>query len=298
MNILITGASGLLGRAVFRRLSAEPGLQVSGTAFSRSDQSLLQLDLTDSEQLRAVLHKVQPRIVVHCAAERWPDRCAQQPDAAWQLNVNTSDELARLCTEAGTQLVYISTDYVFDGSAPPYSVQDTPNPVNFYGRSKLAGEQAVLAAGDHWILRLPLLFGPVRELRESGVTALLQTLAGSQPATLDHWATRYPTDVEQVAEVLAQCLEKIAQGEKFSGIYHWSGDDACTRYQLALMVAEIAGLPSAQLTPDPAPAFAEPRPRDCRLDKSRLLELGISAAEPLRAQLARHLAPQLSHSMQ
>lgn len=291
MNILITGASGLLGRSVFKRLSANPAFSVTGTAFSRAGEKLLRLDMTDSDAVRNALREIQPQVVIHCAAERWPDRCAENPDAAWQLNVHTTEHLARRCSEAGAQLVFISTDYVFEGTAPPYSSDDQPNPVNFYGRSKLAGEKAVLADGDHWVLRLPLLFGPVTHLRESGVTALLETIRNPEPAALDDWAIRFPTSVEDVARVLEQCLQKMREGQRFAGIYQWSGDTACTRYQLAKIVADSCDLPADHLRGDPAPQYAEPRPHNCQLDKSRLTDMGIVAVEPLPQQLARYLDP-------
>ncbi|WP_282073111.1 SDR family oxidoreductase, partial [Janibacter hoylei] len=117
------------------------------TAFSRAAENLIRLDLSDSNAVKAYFQEIKPEIVIHCAAERWPDRCADDPDTAWKLNVGSTEFLAKYCSEIGAQLVYISTDYVFDGSAPPYTTDDTPNPVNFYGRSKLAGEEAVLQNG-------------------------------------------------------------------------------------------------------------------------------------------------------
>ncbi|WP_250459833.1 dTDP-4-dehydrorhamnose reductase family protein [Microbulbifer litoralis] len=292
MEILITGASGLLGRSVFKQLDSNPAFTVTGTAHSRASGPLLQLDLTDGDRLGAVLGQVRPRLVIHCAAERWPDRCAENPDAAWQLNVDSAARLAKLCTDSCAQLVYISTDYVFDGSAPPYSAGDRPNPVNFYGRSKLAGEEAVLGNGDHWVLRLPLLFGPVTYPQESGVTALLDTVRDSKPAALDDWAIRFPTSVEDVARVLEQCAERIADGSaELGGVYQWSGDRACTRYQLAGLVARACGLPADHLSGDPNPDYAEPRPHNCQLDKSRLADLGISVSGSIDEQLARYLRP-------
>lgn len=291
MHILVTGASGLLGRSVLARLRADSRFTVTGTAYSRAGNDLLPLDLTDPDTVRQTLETTRPDVLIHCAAERWPDRCAAAPEQSWQLNVDATASLAKLCGEAGTQLVYISTDYVFDGSAPPYAVDAIPNPLNFYGRSKLAGERAVLECGNHWVLRLPLLFGPVQQLGESGVTALLETLRDPTPCALDHWAVRFPTSVEEVADVLAQCLTMRMNGEQFSGIYHWSGDTACTRYELALKIAAIASLDAGHLTPDPAPSFEQPRPRDCQLDKSRLTDLGIEGKESLEQQLSRAIAP-------
>lgn len=263
----------------------------TGTAFSRAGEKLLQLDLTDSDALHAALQQVKPELVIHCAPERWPDRCAAEPDSAWQLNVDSSERLVQLCRDAGAQLIYISTDYVFDSSAAPYCADDAPNPINFYGRSKLAGEKAVLANGSHWVLRLPLLFGPVTHLHESGVTGLLDTLRHAEPTALDDWAVRFPTSTEEVAAVLEQCVAKICDGEQFHGIYQWSGDTACTRYQLAGKVAEACGLSAAHISADLLPDYTEPRPYNCQLDKSRLTDRGITAGEPLAEQLARYLEP-------
>ncbi|BBM00333.1 SDR family oxidoreductase [Microbulbifer sp. GL-2] len=291
MKILITGASGLLGRSVFKQFSSNPDFSVTGAAFSRVDEQLIRLDLSDSDAVKACLQEIEPDMVIHCAAERWPDRCADNPDTAWQLNVSSTELLAGHCSEISAQLVYISTDYVFDGSAAPYSADDTPNPVNFYGRSKLAGEEAVLKNGNHWVLRLPWLFGPVIYLEESGITALLDTLREEKPVTLDHWAIRFPTSVEEVAEVLEQCLLKIRSGKKFEGIYQWSGDTACTRYELAQLIAETCGLNAKHLNANSEPNFSVPRPYNCQLDKSRLTGLGIKGCESLQQQLARNLKP-------
>ncbi|WP_237063981.1 dTDP-4-dehydrorhamnose reductase family protein [Microbulbifer zhoushanensis] len=291
MNILVTGATGLLGRSVFRQLAANPDWQVTGTCHSRSGPGLLPLDLSEPGQIRNALEQLQPDVVIHCAAERWPDRCANQPDAAWALNVDATALLAGACEELGAQLVYISTDYVFDGTAPPYSADARPAPINFYGRSKRAGEEAVLACHGHWVLRLPLLFGPVEEPRESGVTALLETIRTREPMALDHWAIRYPTSVEEVASVLEQCLRLKAGGEILSGIYHWSGDTACTRFELAMMIADLLQLDCRHISADSAPHFVEPRPQNCQLDKARLLALGIRGGAPLPQQLASVLRP-------
>lgn len=294
MNVLVTGASGLLGRSVLARLQRDSRLRVFGSAFSRAHNGLVPLDLNDSHAVSDALDSLKPSVVIHCAAERWPDRCAEAPEHSWQLNVQATGSLAQQCEAAGAQLIYISTDYVFDGSAPPYAVDDTPNPLNFYGRSKLAGEQVILQSGHHWVLRLPLLFGPAQYPGESGVTGLLETLQSRAPQAVDHWAIRFPTSVEEVADVLAQALSRRLDGEQFSGIYHWSGDSACTRYALALKIAEIAGLDSSHLCPDTAPRFEQPRPQNCQLDKSRLTSMGIHGQDSLEQQLERAIEPFLS----
>lgn len=162
MKVVVTGASGLLGRAVFSHLTAldDGSHQVSGLARSRSQPPLTQLDLLDSSALRSHLASFQPDVVIHCAAERRPDVVEKEPERSQELNVDVPARLAEMSREMGFRLIYISTDYVFDGSKPPYTVESEPNPLNAYGTSKLLGERMVREKGEEGrvtCLRVPVL---------------------------------------------------------------------------------------------------------------------------------------------
>lgn len=163
MKVVVTGASGLLGRAVFAHLaSLDDGQrhQVSGLANSRAAPPLTQVDLLDAGALRSHLQDFKPDVVIHCAAERRPDVVEKEPERSQELNVDVPARLADMSKEMDFRLIYISTDYVFDGSKPPYMVDSEPNPLNAYGTSKLLGERMVRERGQDGMvacLRVPVL---------------------------------------------------------------------------------------------------------------------------------------------
>lgn len=155
----MTGASGLLGRAVYAHFITQPH-EVLGLANSRADAPLVKQDLLDDEALRERIRQFSPDMIVHAAAERRPDVVEKEPLRSQELNVDVPGRLAELCKELNARLIYISTDYVFDGSKPPYSVDSEPNPLNAYGASKLLGERVVREKGQEGMvtsLRVPVL---------------------------------------------------------------------------------------------------------------------------------------------
>lgn len=162
MKVLVTGATGLLGRAVVQRLK-EDGHEVVGVGLSRSNAEITKLDLTDEEALKRFLDLTQPAAIIHTAAERRPDVVENSPEACRMLNVEVPRYLAEWCRdikETSPLLINISTDYVFDGVSPPFRVDDTPNPLNAYGMSKWQGELAVQQNGKQGrvsSLRVPVL---------------------------------------------------------------------------------------------------------------------------------------------
>jgi S-adenosylmethionine synthetase len=290
---VVTGASGLLGRALMRELSAAEGFETTGLSFSRAGNGLVQLDLCDDVAVSALLRELRPAYIVHSAAIRQPDICDHQPERTHQLNVAASARLAQLAAEIGAWLIYISTDYVFDGTAPPYNVDSVPNPINTYGHSKVGGEEAVSNGNtDAAVLRVPILYGQIESLEESAVTIVAQAWKSNKPLGMDHWATRYPTYVNDVAVVCRQLLERKGEDPNLRGIFHWSGDEAMTKYEISRVIADILGKPQSQLEQRLQPPDNEAlRPRDCHLDCSRLEALGIGQRTPFREALTQCLSP-------
>ncbi len=282
MKILITGASGLLGRACSKALA---DFNPVTCAWSRAGTNDLKLDLTDAAAVRAALEQTKPDLIIHTAAERKPDSCENQQELTQRLNV----EATRTLAEAGTKLLYISTDYVFDGANPPYSVDDEPNPLNFYGETKLAGERAVLgASSDHIVLRVPILYGEVETLEESPVTLMLNKLLDSAPAQEDDWAVRFPTYVGDIALTLRGWLPKIPDA---AGIYHFSGSEALTKYEMTCAMAEALGLDHRHISPNPNPPPGAPRPQNSRLELSRLAAETELRQTPFRQNIGPILKP-------
>jgi len=288
-RILVTGATGLLGRPVLRACADIPGARATGAAFRRSGPGLERIDLSQTGQLPAWLDRLAPDILIHAAAERRPDVSEKDPDGTRRLNVGTTATLAQWAAARGAFLIYISTDYVFDGTRPPYRPGDATRPLNAYGQSKLDGERAVQAAAcDAVILRVPILYGEVETLDESPVTVLAKNMLNAPPGehlAMEHWATRYPTHTRDVAAVLRQLVLHKLDHPGFAGVFHWSGSEPMTKYEMARACAPFAGFDPDRLVPDATPPAGAPRPKDSHLDSSDLERLGIGQRTPFTAAL-------------
>ena len=179
-RVLITGGSGLLGRAILKLFSNSDQWEVLGLAHSRTTGALKRVNLLDFEEAKRVVKEFKPHVLIHSAAERRPDVVENNEEACIKMNVGVTEILALTINELNSGLempehfmLYISTDYVFDGKSPPYKPLDKPNPLNKYGKSKLAGEQVMLKSHPGGgILRVPILYGNVEYLKESAVTGL------------------------------------------------------------------------------------------------------------------------------
>jgi S-adenosylmethionine synthetase len=216
-TVVVTGATGQLGRQCVHAF-ADGGWNVIGTGFSRANPpTIRKVDLGNEDEVLALLSSTNPQVVVHCAAERFPDRCASDPQGTRRLNVSATALLARECAARDSLLIYISTDYVF-GGAPgeaPYAVDARTAPPNFYGETKLAGEEAAIreGGGRSVVLRVPVLYGDVEENSESAVNVLLDVVwnkAGKR-TEMDAWSVRYPTNTADVARVLRDVAERYCR---------------------------------------------------------------------------------------
>jgi len=315
-RIIVTGGSGLLGRAVaacFEDTTGNPtGLkyEVQRWVFNRikDEKRDKRVDISKKEEVFAAIQEFKPDAIIHCAAIRAPDIVSQQRDFARSINVLGSQYVAEAATGANAKLIYISTDYVFDGTKPPHAETDEPNPLNDYGKQKLEGERVTLEfCPSAIILRVPILYGPVEFLGEGAVDGILQAiLRRDKPAELSHYERRYPTHVSDVAAVIRLLLERYFEQTKSEGadpqilgIYHWSGDEEMTKYDMAKAMTEVLSLPSDHLvanTDAPPPQTATQRPYNAKLGCKRLLDLGArnryTFKEGIKGALERFVNPQ------
>ncbi|RJE77393.1 NAD(P)-dependent oxidoreductase [Pseudoalteromonas sp. MSK9-3] len=271
-KVMITGATGMLGRVLVNTL--KPTFEVIGTGFSRASDSISKLDLNDQEAIYQFLDTHQPDALIHAAAERKPDVCEQSPEQTLALNVQATQFLAQQCKLRNIRLIFISTDYVFDGTQAPYIENSATNPLNFYGQSKQQAELAVLANSElHSVIRVPVLYGDVTHLAESAVTVIAEQINETTPSEHDHWAVRYPTHVEDIALTLKDLLK---QPDNLGGIFHISNHQAMSKYDMACIIADHRNYPRSLLTPLPTPSQTAQRPYNCALKDTRLAKLGIS----------------------
>ncbi len=280
MRVLITGGQGQLGRALVRTAPAEAAV----VALAAS-----QCDVTDPTAVRAALAAHEPDVVFHCAAWTDVDGCERTPERAWRVNALGTQHVASGCLEVGATLVYISTNYVFDGEQEePYHEFAHPNPLSVYGASKLAGEAVVRAlCPRHTIVRTAMLYDATGR---NFVTTVLR-LAHEQPR-LRMVADQYgnPTYVEDLARALWQLVERTAYGT-----FHLVNAGSASWYDWARAVVDILELP-VEVEPIPASAYhrAARPPRNGTLTSLAAPALGIALPD-WRDALARCLATLRRH---
>ncbi|GIV04750.1 MAG: NAD(P)-dependent oxidoreductase [Fimbriimonadales bacterium] len=295
MRVLVTGASGLLGAEVVERFRAA-NLEVVGTtrrphaAPSASPTERLQgdevaLDITQPDAVRAVFDALRPEIVVHCAAMTHVDACERQPQEAYRVNAFGAEVIASNCQRIGALCVYISTDYVFDGSKrAPYHEYDAENPLSVYGRSKFAGEQAVRTlCPRHYIVRVAWLYGKQRKSFPQFV--LEQARAGKSPSVISDQIGS-PTYVADVTDRLLQLIQTDCYGT-----YHLTNTEPVSRYEFACALLQAAGF-AIEPTPVPFKQWHTPAPRPAysALISWRLEWAGVAPMPSWKDAMQRFLA--------
>ena len=239
MRLLVVGANGLLGSNVVDA-GQQRGWDICGTYHSTRpsfDVLLSQFDLGDSEEFGSLLEKCEPDVVVNCAAMTDVDGCERHPERAQLLNGDAPGRLAAHCGANDVDFVHISTDYVFDGTArDPYTEEETPNPVQEYGASKLAGERAVRSESENpLIARLSFVWGIHRNTDDlTGFPAWVrdQLRSGeSVPLFTDQWVT--PTRAGHAADTLIDLIEQGA-----TGCVHIACSSCITPYAFGAVIAD------------------------------------------------------------
>ena len=264
-RILVTGANGLLGQALVGRLSLSPLYDVLATGndaeprFQDLSCGYIRMDVCDRESVARVFEDFTPTTVINCAAMTQVDRCETHRSACWDVNARSVARLAKECHGIGARLIQVSTDFVFDGAAGPYSEGDRPNPVNFYGKAKLAGENAAREAGiGKWaVVRTNVVYGSGRNLpRNNFVSWVRQELEQGQPIRVFVDQIRTPT----YANDLACGIERLVRF-RTRGIYNISGGELVSMYRFARTVAAAFELDSSLVTPTDSAALVQTAPR-------------------------------------
>jgi len=268
MKILVTGASGLLGNRVVQ-LALKRGHEVYAV-YKEHMVTLgvpIQLDLTEYEKLRKIIFERRPDVIIHAAAYTNVDGCEINRDLAWKVNAETTKYLAMASADANSHLIYVSTDYVFDGEKGLYKEEDKPNPINYYGYTKLKGEEFVKEHVEDWcIARTSVIYGWGPAHKQNFATWLISNLKEGREVRvlIDQYVS--PTFNTNLAEMLLDIAER-----KITGIFHTAGADRVSRYEFAIKLSQVFNLDKNLIKPIKIDEmqWKAKRPRDSSLDVSK-----------------------------
>ncbi|WP_342552991.1 dTDP-4-dehydrorhamnose reductase [Paenibacillus sp. FSL R7-0652] len=285
LRMLVTGAAGQLGYDVVKSLEAA-GHHVLGC-----DRE--QMNITDQQQCTDQIEAFQPDVIVHCAAFTAVDQAETDIDTAFAINAAGTRNITAAAEKLKAKLVYISTDYVFDGTGDtPYQEYDIPNPQSVYGKSKLAGEQLVQSLSTRWfIIRTSWVFG---SHGSNFVRTMLGLMTERPQLQVVHDQKGSPTYTVDLAQLVAE----LAVSEKY-GMYHASNAGSCTWYEFAQAIAEEAkkqgffqaAAHSAQIIPCTTSQFPRPAPRPAYsvMDHLGIRMNGLQSMRPWREALIAFL---------
>ncbi|HET7011748.1 MAG TPA: SDR family oxidoreductase [Anaerolineales bacterium] len=271
-RVLVSGASGLLGaNLVLSLIERHEVIGITRTTGLRHGRlEAHRIDLAEPGAARRVLEETRPEAVVHCAAATDVDACERDPSTARRLNVDMAESVARAAAEAGTRLLHISTDAVFDGEGGPYAEDDVAQPINVYGETKLAGEKAVLSANPGALVVRTNFFGwnatSKVNLAEWFVNRV-QSGAEAQGFTDVFFSPLLVNDLAGLLEALL--------GSDANGLLHLPGRDCVSKYDFGRRVVRAMGLDERRVRPARSEAAALPARRPLRvcLDGAKAREL-------------------------
>lgn len=284
-KLVVLGATGQVGWELCRSLSVIGQV----VPVSRSGVGPTRIDLVDAEALLALLEATQPQAIVNAAAHTAVDKAESETEQAYQLNAQLPEVLGAWAGKAGVPVIHYSTDYVFDGSkADAYTEQDSTAPLNVYGASKLAGEQALLGSdANAWILRVSWVYGA----RGNNFLRTMQRLMESRDQlNIVDDQIGAPTWSRNIADATAQLLGQILRSDSAPepGLYHLPAGGQTSWFGFATAIRDALKL-DCQLAPIPTSAYPTPatRPLNSRMDGSRLYQAsGIALPDWQEALLA------------
>ena len=251
MKVLITGSNGLLGQKLLHKLRVDE--EINLVAISRGKNRVSEkngytyfdLDITDNDEVQRVIVEQIPDVVINTAAMTNVDMCEDKKDACDALNVNAVQYLADACQKIDAHLIQISTDFIFDGEDGPYTEEDKPNPLSYYGLSKLKSEQLLQAHTVNWtIVRTIIVFGTGEKLSKGNIVLWAKgALEKGDPLNIIDDQFRAPTLAEDLADACILALKKKAYG-----IFNVSGKDIMSIYEMVERIRKYYGLDTTNLS--------------------------------------------------
>lgn len=274
-KILITGSNGLLGQKLVSLLANQSDIHLIATARGKNrlpfteGYEYQEMDITNAEQVAEVIDKIQPNAIIHTAAMTNVDQCEFEKDLCWAMNVKAVEYLVEACEKQDIYFCHLSTDFIFDGKAGPYSEEAQPSPVSYYGWTKYAAEEVVKRSKCRWsIARTVLVYGIVSDMSRSNIILWVKkSLEEGKNIKVVTDQFRTPTLAEDLAKGCWLMTDKEAEG-----IFHISGKDFLTPYEMAIKTADFFNLDKSLISEADSSNFTQPAKRPPRtgfiLDKA------------------------------
>ena len=252
MKIFITGSNGLLGQKLTHLITQDPEFELIATSRGANRTKLKEgyvyesLDITNKDEVGELIFGHEPDVVINTAAMTNVDACEDDKEGCDDLNVHAVQYLVDACEQVDAHLIHVSTDFIFDGLEGPYREDDEPNPVNYYGESKLKGEQIVSGAKTPWaILRTVLVYGVADDMSRSNIVLWAKgALEKGQELNIVNDQYRTPTLAEDLAMGCYLCAKKEGRG-----VFNISGDDFMSIYELVDRVGKFYGIDTSSVSP-------------------------------------------------
>ncbi len=277
MKVLVTGVKGQLGYDVVRELQKR-GHEAVGVDID-------EMDITDAAAVERVMTEVQPDAVIHCSAYTAVDRAEEDIEICRRVNVDGTENIAKICKKLGCKMLYLSTDYIFSGDGErPWEPDDEASPLNAYGQSKYDGELALKKYVEkYFIVRISWVFGingnnfiktMLRLGRENGAVKVVDDQIGSPTYTYD----------------LARLLVDMIESDRY-GAYHATNEGICSWYEFAKEIFRAAGMDNVSVTPVKSGEFPvkAKRPKNSRMSKEKLVTNGFSLLPAWQDAVARYI---------
>jgi dTDP-4-dehydrorhamnose reductase len=260
---MVCGSNGLLGQKLAWLFNGKSDYEVLHTSHHRSfvqTNTLVdytQLDVSNRSDVKSLVSSFRPDVILNAAAIANVDLCETEREQAWKVNVTAVENLVEVCRRIGAKLVHISTDYVFDGKTGNYTEEDRAHPINYYGKTKLAGENIIISGGiEHAILRTILIYGGGINVKNNFGLWLVNNLNRRQHIQCVDDQISNPTHVYDIAFAMQSVID-----QNISGLFHVCGAETVSRYNFALKTAEIFGFDSSLIKPSKTSEIQRPAQR-------------------------------------
>lgn len=266
-KVVITGSNGLLGQNLLELLLKEKekyqifGFSRGENRSGRTDFEYVNIDITHEDLLSSELVKAQPDFIINTAAMTNVDACENNRESCYNLNVNLVKNLTDYCVENKTHLIHLSTDFIFDGVKGNYTEEDKPNPLSYYGETKLLSEKILQNSTlDFTILRTILVYGLVNDMSRSNIVLWVkESLENKKEITIVDDQYRTPTYVEDLALACKLSIDKKAKG-----IYNVSSSELLSVYEIANEIAIAFQLDKSLIKPISTSILNQTAPRPAR----------------------------------